>query len=82
VPQNINPLGNRAIWEDANNSVQGQLWVSGRQWCDFVSFDPRINGSSNYFCVRVERDEAFIAELEAKVKQFENELLELLEKLK
>jgi putative phage-type endonuclease len=62
--------------------VQGQLWVSGRQWCDFVSFDPRINGSSNYFCVRVERDEAFIAELEAKVKQFENELLELLEKLK
>ena len=31
--------------------VQGQIWVSERDWCDFVSFDPRINGASSYFCV-------------------------------
>lgn len=62
--------------------VQGQLWVSGREWCDFVSFDPRINGAASYFCARVERDEDYIAELSQKVEAFERELTELIGKLK
>ncbi|MFW0778395.1 MAG: lambda exonuclease family protein [Rickettsiales bacterium] len=61
--------------------VQGQLWVSGREWCDFVSFDPRINGSATYFCTRIERDEDYIAELSQKVESFEIELKELIGKL-
>lgn len=62
--------------------VQGQLWISEREWTDFVSFDPRINGSSSYFCVRVYRDEAYIKTLEEGVKAFENELKEMVGMLK
>jgi len=62
--------------------VQGQLWVSGRQWCDFVSFDPRINGEASFFCQRIERDDDYIKELEAKCFQFEVELLEMINKVR
>jgi putative phage-type endonuclease len=61
------PSGHRA-------QVQGQLWVSGRQWTDFVSFDPRIDGESSYFCVRVERDEEYIKEIEHACFQFAADL--------
>ena len=62
--------------------VQGQLWISEREWCDFVSFDPRINGESSYFCTRIERDEDKIKEIENAVIKFQGELMETLEKLK
>ena len=62
--------------------VQGQLWVAQREWCDFVSFDPRINGSASYMCVRINRDEEYIKDLSEKVKTFESELLEMVEKLR
>tara|TARA_Y100000310_G_C20679575_1_gene815119 strand:+ start:2005 stop:2616 length:612 start_codon:yes stop_codon:yes gene_type:complete len=62
--------------------VQGQLWVSEREWCDFVSFDPRIVGPSSYFCIRVNRDEDYIKELESKVNQFVGEMLTIYEELK
>ena len=61
--------------------VQGQMWVSERKWCDFVSFDPRIHGASSYFCVRVHRDEKYISELELEVIKFDSELKEMIDKL-
>lgn len=64
------------------SQVQGCLWVSGREWWDFVSFDPRIKGKSSYFEKRIYRDDKYIADLEAKVFEFETELMELLEELK
>ena len=62
--------------------VQGQLWVSEREWCDFVSFDPRINGASHYFCVRQYRDEEKIKQIAEGVAKFQDELLKMIEVLK
>jgi len=62
--------------------VQGQLWVSGREWCDFVSFDPRIDGDGSFFCQRIERDDEYIKELEAKCFQFEKDLIDVVNKLR
>ena len=62
--------------------VQGQLWVSEREWCDFVSFDPRINGKSSFCMTRIERDDKYIKDLETKVKQFNEELSEMIDKLR
>ena len=62
--------------------VQGQIWVSDRAWCDFVSFDPRIEGKASYFKIRVQRDDEYIAELEKEVKLFINDLSEVLQKLR
>lgn len=50
--------------------VQGQLWVSGRQWADFVSYWPKLP----LFVIRVERDDAYIATLSAEVIAFCEEL--------
>lgn len=47
-----------------------QMACTDRQWCDFVSFDPRLPESMQLFVKRVTRDEAVIAELEAEVKTF------------
>ena len=54
--------------------IQTQLCVTGRKWCDFVSFDPRMPERSKLLIVRVPRDDAFIAEIEEKVKQFLSEV--------
>lgn len=56
--------------------VQGQLWVSGRQWVDFVSYWPGLR----LFIKRVARDEAFIARLAEAVDTFEAELSALVDK--
>lgn len=61
--------------------VQGQLWVCDRQWCDFVSFDPRIEGPAQYFKIRVNRDDAYIEKLKNGVELFITDLNKILERL-
>jgi putative phage-type endonuclease len=50
--------------------VQGQMWITGRQWCDFVSYDPRMPVELQLHIQRINRDPGFIADLEAKVTSF------------
>ena len=54
--------------------MQWQMACTGRKWCDFVSFDPRLPEEMSLFVRRVERDDARIAELEAMVAEFLAEL--------
>ena len=60
--------------------VQGQLWVCERQWCDFVSYDPRVR-QRPFFCERVYRDEAYIKELHIKIIMFIDEMKKLMSEL-
>jgi len=50
--------------------VQGQMWITGREWCDFVSYDPRMPEALQLHVQRIQRDEAFIADLERRVTSF------------
>lgn len=50
--------------------VQGLMWITGRQWWDFVSFDPRLPEPFNLYVQRIARDEDLIAELEREVETF------------
>ncbi|MCB9902373.1 MAG: YqaJ viral recombinase family protein [Planctomycetes bacterium] len=50
--------------------VQGQLWVTGREWCDYVSYWPRLKP----LVARVHRDEQYISTLSAAVEAFLDEL--------
>ena len=54
--------------------MQAQIAVTGRDWCDFVSFDPRMPDRSQLLIVRIDRDDAFIAEMEAEIKKFLEEV--------
>jgi hypothetical protein len=50
--------------------VQGQLWVAEREWCDFVSYSPDYPANAQLAIRRIYRDEKAIAELEAEVIRF------------
>lgn len=50
--------------------MQWQMACTGRAWCDFVSYDPRLPEAMRLFVRRVPRDDARIAELEAEVRTF------------
>jgi putative phage-type endonuclease len=62
--------------------MQTQMAVTGRKWCDFVSFDPRLPEDLQLFVVRVERDDEYIANLEEEVSAFLKEVDETVIKLK
>ena len=61
--------------------MQWQMACTGRKWCDFVSFDPRMPEDLRLFIKRVDRDDKMIAELESEVVKFLKELDEKIEKL-
>jgi putative phage-type endonuclease len=77
----IDTLLNGAVPSKYMTQMQWQLACTGRQWCDFVSFDPRLPGDLSMFCRRVHRDDARIAELEKDVADFLAELAEKIAKL-
>lgn len=54
--------------------LQGQLWVTGRQWVDAVSYDPRFPEHLRLAIVRVQRDEKAIAELAAECAKAHDEI--------
>jgi len=56
------------------NQMQWQMACTGRSWCDFVSYDPRLGEGIDYYCDRVHRDDARIAEMEDGVIQFLTEV--------
>ena len=62
--------------------MQMQMACTGRKWCDFVSFDPRLPADLQLFVCRVPRDDAFIAEMEKEITTFLAELDETVEKLR
>jgi hypothetical protein len=61
--------------------MQWQMACTGRAWCDFVSFDPRMPEDMQLLIKRVPRDEALIAEYEAEVIKFLAEVQETVDKL-
>lgn len=59
-------LGGKAPAEYLNQ-MQWQMECTGRQWCDFVSYDPRMPVELQLFTVRIERDEKRIEEIRGEV---------------
>jgi putative phage-type endonuclease len=57
-----------------STQMQWQMACTGRKWCDFVSYDPRMPEGMQIFIKRVDRDNVAIAELEREVVNFINEL--------
>lgn len=50
--------------------IQCQLWVTGREWCDFVSFDPRLPSRNQLFVKRCFRSNDTIADMESETITF------------
>lgn len=50
--------------------MQWQMACTGRQWCDFVCFDPRMPEGLQLYIKRVDRDDAYIADLASEIRKF------------
>jgi putative phage-type endonuclease len=61
--------------------MQFQMACTGRQWCDFVSFDPRMPTKAQLFVKRVQRDDSFIKEMESEITKFLAEVTAKVEQL-
>ena len=70
----LNTILSDAVPEKHLPQIMWQLACTGRQWCDFVSFDPRCPEPMRVFIRRVARDEARISEIAEAVRQFLSEL--------
>src|ERR1019366_4116795 len=55
---------------DYQSQMLSEMACTRRQWCDFVSFDPRLPRHLQLFVRRFSRDETRIAEIEQKVQKF------------
>ena len=62
--------------------MQWQMACTGRPWCDFVSYDPRLPEHLQMLVVRIPRNEVRIIELEDEVRKFLAELDDKVKKLK
>jgi putative phage-type endonuclease len=67
--------------EEHTHQVQGQLWITGRKWCDFVSYDPRFPEPHRRFIQRIERDQKYIDRLEEACMSLWAEIQQALKEL-
>jgi putative phage-type endonuclease len=70
----IDTLLGQSIPAKYETQMQWQMACTGRQWCDFVSYDPRMPDSMRLFVCRETRNDAMIAELSEEVGKFLAEL--------
>lgn len=62
--------------------VTHAFWVTGADFCDFVSYDPRLPENLRLFIVRVMREELDVAGYEKEALKFLAEVDELEEQLR
>jgi putative phage-type endonuclease len=62
--------------------MQWQMACTGRNWCDYVVFDPRMPENLQLCVRRVERDDYIIDEIKAEIKKFLAELDQQIGKLR
>ena len=74
-------LINEVISADYLAQMAWQMCCTGRDWCDFVSYNPGFPGPMQLWIRRVPRDAALIGELEKEITVFIRELEAKVDKL-
>lgn len=78
----IETLLNDTIKSEYKTQMQWQMACTGRQWTDFVSFDPRMPEKHQMKIIRVNRNESVIQTLEKEVTEFLTEVDKTIERIK
>ena len=64
-------LLSQKVPEKYRPQIQGSMWVTGRQYWWFISFDPRIKDSQQkLIAIKVLRDDLYIQKLKTKLLNF------------
>jgi len=66
----IDTLLNQAVPKKYADQIFWQMACTNRDWCDFVSYDPRLPPDLQLFIKRIPRDNQYIRLLESEVTEF------------
>ena len=61
--------------------IMCQMWVTGRKWCDFVSYDPRATERTCLSILRIERDETIIEQMKIRAMLAENYMNDIMKQI-
>lgn len=71
-PASLMPILLDGDIENCKDQVQGQLWITGRKWSHFVLYCPALACIKKDLTIfEVERDDEYIAEMEADLLEFD-----------
>lgn len=70
----IKTLYRREMPKEHVPQVQGNMYITGRQWWDFMSYRADMPPGKDAVIIRVLRDDDYIAQLEARLNDFVSEL--------
>ncbi len=71
--------GKQSLVKTYWKQIQGQMYVTGRKWCEIMSFRPE-NKKHPHILHRVKRDEEFIHELKIELVMFIKDMKKRIEK--
>jgi putative phage-type endonuclease len=77
----IDTLLSQEVPKKYMDQMYWQMACTGRQWCDFVSYDPRLPEDLQLFIKRIPRDDQYIQTLELEIIGFLTETAEKVAKL-
>lgn len=77
----INTLLTQTVPKQYHDQMMWQMICTGREWCDFVSYDPRMPDHLQLFVKRVPFDAAYADTLNKEVSKFLEEVDATIEKL-
>lgn len=81
MAKHLDALRSNAHAQEYHWQLQGQLWVTERDWVDAVSYDPRFPANLRLAICRVTRDDAAIQALHEACQQAEAEVCAMVEEL-
>lgn len=58
--------------------VQGYLWITGRKWCDYITYDPDLIERLQLNVIHVERDESVIEGIRRVMEQVREKIEEIM----
>ena len=70
----IDTLLSQTVPKKYADQIFWQMACTNRDWCDFVSYDPRLPPDLQLFIKRIPRDDKYIQLLEAEVIEFLTEM--------
>lgn len=77
----IETLINKSIPSKYMVQMQWQMACTKREWCDFVSYDPRMPAHLRLYVDRIKREQPIISQMENELKKFLAEMEEKLAQL-
>lgn len=67
-------LRSQKVPTDYLQQITHALWITGAEWCDFVSYDDRFSDDLSYLCLRVKRSDVDLVAHEKAVRLFLDEV--------